>query len=238
MSSDSNQNAESGAFRLTEIPSVVELRFEAPVDKTVEGQVIEVGVGGLRARVSEEVPQGTLCTVHFTDAEVGGSTLRAYVHRAQQDAAGVIVGVEFETPLHTVRAPAADDHLEGLELGATRVLVVDDEPGVVELLYRFLSGLGCEVTTARSGAEALEALRQSSPDFTLLDIRMPEMDGLEVLDAIRVEGLDAGKVWVVSGYANDAEAQQALERGAADFISKPLDLKYLEWSLRLHRAAS
>ncbi len=237
MPNDSNENAAASGFRLTELPSVVEIHFDDPVQRVVEGEVVEVGVGGLRARLSEAVPEGTLCTVHFADAEVGVPSMRGYVRRAQAGELGVVVGVEFEKPLQSVRPPSAGDQLDGLKLGTTRVLVVDDEPGVVELLYRFLTGLGCEVTTARGGAEALEALRGDSPDVTLLDIRMPGMSGLEVLDAIRSQGLDAGTVWVVSGYADDTEAQEALRRGAADFISKPLDLKYLEWSLRLHRAA-
>ena len=61
---------------------------------------------------------------------------------------------------------------------------------------------------------------------------------VERLEAIRDEKLDAGKIWAVSGYATDGEARQALQLGATDFINKPLDLKYLEWSMQLYRATS
>ena len=135
------------------------------------------------------------------------------------------------------RMPSEEDRLEGFELASTKVLVVDDEAFIVELLYRFLTSRGCEVHTASSGEEALAVLRKGSHDITVLDLKMPGMGGLEVLEAIREENLDAGAVWVVSGYATDAEARQALRQGAQDFISKPLDLKYLEWSMLMHQVS-
>jgi len=94
------------------------------------------------------------------------------------------------------------------------------------------------VSIAKSGEEALKLLRKEAPDITVLDLKMPGMGGLEVLETIREEHLDAGKVWAVSGYATDSEAREALRCGAADFINKPLDLKYLEWSMQLHLASA
>jgi CheY-like chemotaxis protein len=67
---------------------------------------------------------------------------------------------------------------------------------------------------------------------------MPGINGLQVLRSIRDEGLEAGRIWAMSGYASNDDARQALRLGASDFINKPLDLKYLEWSMQLHRAAS
>lgn len=238
MSETRNQDLDLDVFRRTELHSEVEIHVDAPSARVLEGHVVDVGVGGIRARLGEGVPEGTLCTVHFTDPEVGKHAARGFVRRASSGADGFLVGIEFEKPLASLRAPSNGDHLEGFDLVATKILVVDDEEGVVELLYRFLSGLGCEVCTAHSGEEALEAIRSDSPDLTLLDMRMPGMGGLEVLEKISEENLDAGKVWMVSGAASDDEARDALERGAADFINKPLDLKYLEWSMRLHRATA
>ncbi len=238
MTEDPGDDTEARAFRGTELPTAVRVEVDSAPRQVAEGRIVEVGVGGVRALLEEGVPEGALCTVRFTDPEMGEHALRGYVRRTCRGDDGYMVGVEFEEPLCSVRATSAAKHLAGLDLSGARILVVDDEAGVVELLYRFLTGLGCEVFTARGGEEALDLIRRETLDFTLLDIRMPGMSGLEVLDTIVEEGLDAGKVWVVSGYANDGEARNALQRGAADFIGKPLDLRYLEWSMRLHRATA
>ena len=182
---------------------------------------------------------GTLCAVRFNDPETGSFEARGFVRstRSSEDG-GILIGIEFEIPIESLRSPSSSERLNGFNLDATKVLVVDDEPSIVELLYRFLTSRGCNVSTAAGGHAALEALLSDAPDITVLDLRMPGMDGLEVLQAIRGEGLDAGKIWAISGYASDSDAREALRLGAADFINKPLDLKYLEWSMQLHRAAS
>lgn len=237
------QSVEHRVFRRTELATGIDIDIEdiggrAATARTAKGQIVNVGVGGVLARVSEGMPVGTLCTVRFAQPEAGELEARGYVRQMRSDeGVGFLVGIEFEAPLETLRRPSDEDSLEGFDLASTKVLVVDDEPSVVQLLYRFLTSRGCEVHTASNGEEALAALRTGSPDITVLDLKMPGMGGLEVLEAIREENLDAGTVWVVSGYATDAEARQALRRGAADFISKPLDLKYLEWSMQLHRVS-
>lgn len=243
MSDQQRQDREHRVFRRTELSTRVEIEVEdlgdgAPTARVAEGQIVNVGVGGLLARLSEGMPVGTLCTVRFVEPEAGELEARGYVRRLLSDeGVGFLVGIEFETALEALRTPSEEDRLEGFDLASTKVLVVDDEPSVVELLYRFLTSRGCEVHTASSGEEALAALRKGSHDITVLDLKMPGMGGLEVLAIIREENLDAGTVWVVSGYATDAEAREALRQGAADFISKPLDLKYLEWSMQLHHAS-
>ena len=204
----------------------------------VEGRVVDVGRGGILANVDEGMPEGTLCVVRFVDPEGGDLEARGFVRRTKPNDDGFLVGIEFETPIESGPYPGGEDRLESFNLDATRILVVDDEPGVVELLYRFLTSRGCEVSTATSGKDAIAQLRKSPQDITILDLRMPGMDGLAVLAAIHEEDLDAGKIWAVSGYATDGEAREALRLGATDFINKPLDLKYLEWSMQLHRATS
>jgi len=238
MSDEQQPGPEGRVFRRTELPADVEIEVEgAGVPRVAAGEIMDVGVGGILVRVAESMAEGTLCTVRFADPEVGALEARGFVRRIRVDSTGFLLGIEFENRLEALRTPGAEDHLDGFELESTKILVVDDEPSVVELLYRFLTSRGCEVSTASSGPEALNMLRNDAPDITVLDLKMPGMDGLEVLETIRAENLEAGKVWAVSGYATDAEAREALRQGAADFISKPLDLKYLEWSMQLHRAA-
>ena len=111
-----------------------------------------------------------------------------------------------------------------------KVLVVDDEPEAVELLVEFLSSKGYEVLTATSGEEALRRVKEDRPHLVLLDIRMPKMNGLEVLKRIREIDPEMGIIMVTAVNEEDV-GRQALELGAFDYVVKPLDLKYLERSL-------
>lgn len=111
-----------------------------------------------------------------------------------------------------------------------RVLVVDDEADMLDLLMDFLRSKGYEVLTASDGAEALRKVREERPQAILLDVRMPKMDGLEVLRQIRKTDKEIGVIMVTA--VNEQETgRQAMEMGASDYVVKPLDLHYLERSL-------
>lgn len=111
-----------------------------------------------------------------------------------------------------------------------KVLVVDDEPDAVELLQEFLTAKGYDVITASDGEEALKRVKEERPHLILLDVRMPKMNGLEVLRRVRQIDQEVGVIMVTA--VNEEETgRQALEQGAFDYIVKPLDLKYLERSL-------
>ena len=114
--------------------------------------------------------------------------------------------------------------------GTNSVLIVDDESDVRELLSKFLRRRGYEVDTASDGASAIESIRGKRPDIVLLDIRLPTMDGLSVLEKLRDEA-DEVAVITMSGSADEETARRSLELGAADFITKPFNLPYLETSL-------
>jgi len=111
-----------------------------------------------------------------------------------------------------------------------RVLIVDDEPDAVELLGEFLRGKGYEVLTAGSGAEALQRVKEDRPHLILLDIRMPGMDGFEVLRQVREMDREVGVI-MVTAENEEAVGRRALQLGAFDYIVKPVDLKYLENSV-------
>ena len=111
-----------------------------------------------------------------------------------------------------------------------RVLVVDDEPDARELLSEFLTAKGYAVLTASNGEEALRKVKEERPHLILLDIRMPKMDGLEVLRRVREIDHEVGVIMVTA--VNEEETgRQALKLGAFDYITKPLDFQYLERSL-------
>jgi len=114
--------------------------------------------------------------------------------------------------------------------GTNHILVVDDESDVRDLLSKFLTRRGYEVKTAGDGEAALEAIRETRPDIVLLDIRLPKVDGLSVLQRLRDEADDVAII-TMSGNADEETARKSLELGAADFITKPFNLPYLETSL-------
>ena len=111
-----------------------------------------------------------------------------------------------------------------------KVLVVDDEPDAVELLQAFLAGKGYTVSTACDGPEALRKVEEDRPHVVLLDMRMPRMHGLEVLQRLQEIDQKIGVI-IVTGVSDKGMSLSALTLGAFDYIVKPLDLQYLERSL-------
>jgi two-component system nitrogen regulation response regulator NtrX len=114
---------------------------------------------------------------------------------------------------------------------ADQILVVDDEKGIQTTLRRILEYEGYEVAVASNGEEALDAVRSGIPALVLLDIKMPGMDGIEVLgEAMRIRG-DLVVV-MISGHGTVATAVEATKLGAYDFLEKPLDRDRLLLTVR------
>jgi DNA-binding NtrC family response regulator len=103
---------------------------------------------------------------------------------------------------------------------AQRVLVIDDEVVVCTSCCRVLATEGLQVEYRQDARAGLEAARHGDYDVILLDLKLPEMDGLEVLQRLRAGGVTA-EVVVISGYATIENAVEATKRGAADFVAKP-----------------
>lgn len=127
-----------------------------------------------------------------------------------------------------------------------KVLVVDDEEVVRRSHLRTLAGEGCKVEAVWNGAEALRALGQQAYDLVLLDLRMPGMDGMSVLKAIK-ENWPESEVIVITGYPEVESAKQAVRLGAYDYLAKPLDpdevihaaqaaMQHKRWALRCEPA--
>jgi PAS domain S-box-containing protein len=132
---------------------------------------------------------------------------------------------EVREHLQSILPSRADTAHE--RLARATVLVVDDEPANVRLLTRFLQRAGCEdVIGTTSPAEGVRLYAERRPDVMLLDLHMPEMDGLAVLDRLRelrAERTD-GPVLVLTGDTSSDAREAALERGASEFVSKPFNL--------------
>jgi len=119
--------------------------------------------------------------------------------------------------------------LDGLEAGKTRVLVVDDDPAIVEMLVELLERDGrFEVQTAATGFDAGLKTREFLPDVIVLDYMLPDINGNAVCRSIRSdESLRDVKIIVVSGVINRDDVQKLFEAGADDFLQKPFSIEQL-----------
>ena len=112
-----------------------------------------------------------------------------------------------------------------------RILVVDDEDSIRKTMRMTLEYEGYEVTEAASGTEAIKAVENELPDLVFLDVKMPGMDGLEVLDRLK-QNSPATQVVIISGHGNVQTAVQATKLGAFDFIEKPLETERVLLAVR------
>jgi DNA-binding response OmpR family regulator len=115
---------------------------------------------------------------------------------------------------------------------AKKILVVDDEPEVRQLMEHFLTERGYEVRIAENGRLALAALDTFMADVVLLDMHMPEMDGLETLKRLAAR---APALPVIMVTVNDdvETTTRLLQLGAADYVPKPFNLEYLEQAINI-----
>src|SRR5947209_17681510 len=108
------------------------------------------------------------------------------------------------------------------------LLIVDDEPGMRQLLsHVFGRGAGHTVRAAENGAKALELLREEPADLIISDVKMPDMNGIELLRRVREFLPDAGVV-LMTAFATVETAREAFKLGADDFIQKPFDVDELK----------
>ncbi len=112
----------------------------------------------------------------------------------------------------------------------SKILVVDDEVKACELLKRFLEKKGYDVIMAHNGEDAIEKVKNEKPNAMLLDIRMPGMEGTEVLKRVREFDKDVGIIMVTAVKEEDV-GREALKSGANEYITKPIDFDYLETSI-------
>ncbi len=109
-----------------------------------------------------------------------------------------------------------------------KVLVVDDEPDAVELVSFNLKAAGYEVVTADDGNEAIKRARQHSPDLVLLDVMLPEVDGLEVCKLLRRDPVTSGvPIIMLTAKAAEIDRVLGLELGADDYMTKPFSPREL-----------
>jgi len=106
-----------------------------------------------------------------------------------------------------------------------RILIIDDEIGPRESL-RILFKDHYDVSVANGGKDGLEIIKQQDPELVILDLKMPEMGGIEVLRQIKKVN-QATKVFILTGYGSPEVAQQAQELGVAAYLNKPFDIFHI-----------
>ncbi|WP_217582860.1 response regulator [Microbacterium sp. GbtcB4] len=111
-----------------------------------------------------------------------------------------------------------------------KLLIADDDPQMVRALRITLAAHGYEVVVAADGAAAIAAAAQTHPDLIMLDLGMPRLDGIEVIQALR--GWTSVPIIVVSGRTGSADKVEALDAGADDFVTKPFQVDELLARLR------
>lgn len=107
-----------------------------------------------------------------------------------------------------------------------KVLVVDDEPPIRRFLRASLTAHGYVIIEAENGAKALEECRRNAPDLLVLDLGLPDIDGLEIIRRLR-NGGDAAPIIVLSSRGDEAGKVEALDLGADDYVTKPFGVDEL-----------
>ena len=112
-----------------------------------------------------------------------------------------------------------------------RLLIVDDEKGYVNVLYNRLNKRGFDVTKTYSGFEAIQEVRKKDFDVAVLDLKMEDMDGIEVLKILKKMEPDL-EVLMLTGHGSEEAAREGIDYGAFDYLTKPCELGELLVKIR------
>jgi signal transduction histidine kinase/DNA-binding LacI/PurR family transcriptional regulator/DNA-binding response OmpR family regulator len=154
----------------------------------------------------------------------GGADVPVLAYRLHDDGRGAVLELNYlSKPLHP--SALADELIRQVgpatDARTPRILVVDDDPDILDLHARVVREAGGEPIEARTGREALAALGETRPDLVLLDLGMPDMDGFDLLEAMRARTATQGiPVIVITGQVLTDEDLERLNRGVATILSK------------------
>lgn len=111
------------------------------------------------------------------------------------------------------------------------LLIIDDDPAACRIFKKILGQVGYHVLTTTDSGKGLRLIKEKSPEIVFLDIKMPRVDGIEMLRRIRKIKKDL-IVIMLTGYATLDTARKAMELGAYDYVTKPFDLEAIKASIR------
>jgi CheY-like chemotaxis protein len=112
-----------------------------------------------------------------------------------------------------------------------KVLIIEDEESAIEVLYYNIKRRGYLVEIANCGEDGLEKIINSSPDIVLLDIKLPDMDGWEILQQMNSKGISETKVIIVSAATQKSDLERAEAKKVSLYVTKPFDLQKLMESI-------
>ncbi len=118
-------------------------------------------------------------------------------------------------------------------MSAGKILIVDDDESVREMLAEFLGHLGYQSIVAPNGREALDLLERDHVSLVISDIKMPVMDGIEMVKQIKARYPDV-EVILITGFRSDFSWNQAMKLGACDYITKPFNIDLIERKVRAY----
>ncbi|ANX03393.1 response regulator [Immundisolibacter cernigliae] len=239
-------NLLSNAAKFTDHGTItlgVELQAEGPRPR-LRFSVTDTGIGMTEqqlGKVFEDFAQADSSTARrFGGTGLGLSISRRFCRMMGGDIsvrsiAGVGSTFTIDLPVH-VSETAAEDNAPTTQStitaqqGGDLVLVIDDDPGMLELMGRLLNREGYRVVTASTGEEGLDIVKQLRPQAVVLDVLMPRTDGWSVLSSLKADDQTRAIPVIVLTMLDDSEMAFAL--GAADFMTKPVDRQQLAASLR------
>jgi CheY-like chemotaxis protein len=200
-------------------------------DKVFQAQASDLSVSGIRLRIQDlrlmQLPIGQkIHLVIFLPKPWGmvpSLGILRNISQAKENPDFACLGIEFAEMAMDHKTALERFLLEGEPVPAGRVLVVDDEEQVRELLGEFLRGKGYDVALAASGEAALDVAERWNPHVILLDVRMPDLDGIEVCVRLRTSE-KTRSIPVIVATAFEETAVDAFDAGADDFVSKPFQL--------------
>lgn len=115
---------------------------------------------------------------------------------------------------------------EDVKAESIKLLIIDDEVGFVNIMTKRLRKRNMDVTPANSGTEAMQLIRKHDFDVALLDLKMVDMDGIEVLKIFK-KAYPEMEVIMLTGHGSEQAAREGIELGAFDYLSKPCELEEL-----------
>jgi two-component system response regulator AtoC len=132
-----------------------------------------------------------------------------------------------------ISAPRNKRDTKGSSLDNSKlILIADDDQSIRSLLHSFLQGEGFQTVEAKSGRDVIPTINKHRPDLVIMDVRMPGMTGLEVLDQLKRLHMDDIPVLMMTAYGTSNIAIEAIQRGAYDYVTKPFELDDLLITVR------
>src|SRR5712691_6917916 len=130
----------------------------------------------------------------------------------------------------TERQPRETD--ESRPIQPRRILIADDDAATRSMLVELLRGEGYDTLEAKSGSEVLRVVPVEEPDLLLIDLRMPDQDGIQVLRRLSAQDISVGNVILMTAFGTSSTTIEAMHLGAYDYITKPFDVDRVLFTIR------